>query len=69
TQVAIETPYRNPALLATLVAQLQPTTVLSVSVGLTLASESTRSAPVARWRAEPGSVPADVPAVFAWLAR
>jgi len=69
TQVAIETPYRNPALLAALVAQLQPTTVLSVSVGLTLASESTRSGPVARWRAEPGSVPGDVPAVFAWLAR
>jgi 16S rRNA (cytidine1402-2'-O)-methyltransferase len=69
TQVAIETPYRNPALLAALVAQLQPTTVLSVSVGLTLASESTRSAPVARWRDEPGGIPADVPAVFAWLAR
>jgi len=69
TQVAIETPYRNPALLGALVAQLQPATVLSVSVGLTLASESTRSATVARWRAEPGSVPADVPAVFAWLAR
>jgi len=69
TQVAIETPYRNPALLAALVAQLQPTTALSVSVGLTLASESTRSGPVSRWRAEPGDVPADVPAVFAWLAR
>jgi 16S rRNA (cytidine1402-2'-O)-methyltransferase len=68
TQIAIETPYRNPALLGALVAQLQPTTVLSVSVGLTLASESTRSTTVARWRAEPGSVPADVPAVFAWLA-
>jgi 16S rRNA (cytidine1402-2'-O)-methyltransferase len=69
TQVAIETPYRNPALLAALVATLQPTTVLSVSVGLTLANESTRSAAVGSWRAEPGSVPADVPAVFAWLAR
>jgi 16S rRNA (cytidine1402-2'-O)-methyltransferase len=69
TQVAIETPYRNPALLGALVAQLQPTTVLSISVGLTLVSESTRSAAVARWRAEPGSVPGDVPAVFAWLAR
>ena len=69
TQVAIETPYRNPALLAALVGQLQPTTTLSVSVGLTLASEATRSAPVARWRAEPGRVPGDVPAVFAWLAR
>jgi len=69
TQVAIETPYRNPALLAALLAQLQPTTVLSVSAGLTLASEATRSAVVSRWRAEPGDVPADVPAVFAWLAR
>jgi len=69
TQVAIETPYRNAALLAALVAQLQPTTVLSVSVGLTLASERTRSATVARWRAEPGSVADDVPAVFAWLGR
>jgi len=69
TQVAIETPYRNQALLAALVAQLQPTTVLSVSVGLTLTSESTRSAPVAHWRAEPGSIATDVPAVFAWLAR
>ena len=69
TQVAIETPYRNPALLAALVATLQPTTVLSVSVGLTLAGESTRSRVVARWRANPGSVPADVPAVFSWLAR
>jgi 16S rRNA (cytidine1402-2'-O)-methyltransferase len=69
TQVAIETPYRNPALLAALVATLQPTTVLSVSVGLTLANESTRSAAVGSWRADPGSVAADVPAVFAWLAR
>lgn len=69
TQVAIETPYRNPALLGALIAQLQATTVLSVSVGLTLASESTRSAPVARWRAEPAAVAADVPAVFCWLAR
>ena len=43
TQVMIETPYRNPALLAALVAELQPATQLSVSVGLTLASESTRS--------------------------
>lgn len=69
TQVTIETPYRNPALLAALVAQLQPTTLLSVSIGLTLASESTRCEAVARWRALPGAVPADVPAVFSFLAR
>jgi 16S rRNA (cytidine1402-2'-O)-methyltransferase len=69
TQVMIETPYRNPALLAALVAELQATTMLSVSVGLTLGSESTRSESVARWRTSPGSVPADVPAVFSFLAR
>jgi 16S rRNA (cytidine1402-2'-O)-methyltransferase len=69
TQVTIETPYRNPALLAALVAQLQPTTMLSVSTGLTLTSETTRSDPVSRWRSKPGSVPADVPAVFSFLAR
>jgi 16S rRNA (cytidine1402-2'-O)-methyltransferase len=69
TQVMIETPYRNPALLAALVAELQPTTQLSVSVGLTLASEWTRSDRVARWRTAPSAVPADLPAVFSFLAR
>ena len=69
TQVTIETPYRNAALLAALVAQLQPTTMLSVSIGLTLASETTRSDPVSRWRSVPPAVPADVPAVFSFLAR
>jgi 16S rRNA (cytidine1402-2'-O)-methyltransferase len=69
TQVMIETPYRNPALLAALVAELQPTTQLSVSVGLTLASEWTRSDSVARWRTKPSAVAADVPAVFSYLAR
>ncbi len=69
TQVMIETPYRNPALLAALLAQLQPATMLSVSVGLTLHGESTRSDRVERWRAEPGTLPADIPAVFSFLAR
>ena len=69
TQVTIETPYRNAALLAALVAQLQPSTMLSVSIGLTLASESTRSDPVSRWRSLPTAAPANVPAVFSFLAR
>jgi 16S rRNA (cytidine1402-2'-O)-methyltransferase len=69
TQVMIETPYRNPALLSALMADLQPTTQLSVSVGLTLASESTRSDSVARWRAAPTALAADIPAVFSFLAR
>ena len=69
TQVMIETPYRNPALLAALLANLQPATMLSVSVGLTLAGESTRSDRVERWRAATPALPADVPAVFSFLAR
>lgn len=69
TQVLIETPYRNPALLGALLAHLQATTLLAVSVGLTLASEATRSEPVARWRARPDELPANVPAVFSFLAR
>ncbi len=68
TQVTIETPYRNASLLAALVTQLQPATMLSVSIGLTLASETNRSDPVSRWRSSPGSVPADVPVVFSFLA-
>jgi 16S rRNA (cytidine1402-2'-O)-methyltransferase len=69
TQVMIETPYRNPALLGALIAQLQPATVLAVSVGLTLAGESTRSDSIERWRKGAATIAADVPAVFALLAR
>ena len=69
TQVMIETPYRNQALLDALVASLQARTLLAVSVGLTLASEFTRSETIAGWRAVPAALPADVPAVFSILAR
>ena len=69
TQLAIETPYRNAALLQALLQALQPSTQLSVSVGLTLAGSTTRSAPVSVWRREPRALPDRLPAVFAWLAR
>ena len=69
TQLMIETPYRNEALLQALVAQLNPATELSVSCGLTLASGWTRTARVADWRAAPRAMPKDVPAVFGLLAR
>lgn len=69
TQVLIETPYRNTALRDALLAHLQPTTQLSISVGLTLASGFTRSDSVAAWRQLPTPLPADIPAVFAFLAR
>ena len=67
-QLAIETPYRNPALLAALLATLQPTTRLSVSCGLTLADGWNRSDKVAAWRDRPRPLPTDVPAVFALQA-
>ena len=69
TQLMIETPYRNAALLAALVEYLQPGTWLSVSCGLTLRDGFTRSESVAGWRQRPSSLPPDVPAVFSLLAR
>lgn len=69
TQMVIETPYRNAALLAALLEGLAPATRLSVSAGLTTAAAFTRSAPVADWRQRPTVLPDRVPAVFAFLAR
>lgn len=68
TQLVIETPYRNAALLRGLLQALQPATLLSVSCGLTLAGGWTRSRRVADWKRQPVEMPADVPAVFALLA-
>jgi len=67
TQLMIETPYRNRALLAALLEHLQPGTRLSVSCGLTLAQGFTRSDTVSGWRTAAIAVPDDVPAVFALL--
>lgn len=67
TQIFIETPYRNEALLGALLSTLNQQTRLSVSCGLTLPQEWTRSDSVARWRAAPTAMPKDVPAVFSLL--
>ena len=68
TQLMIETPYRNAALLGAMLAALSPSTRLSVSCGLTLATAWTRSDTVAAWREKPTSMPDKVPAVFCLLA-
>lgn len=68
TQLIIETPYRNPALLAALTAQLKGDTRLSVSCALATPQAHTRSDSVAAWRQAPSPLPADRPAVFALLA-
>jgi 16S rRNA (cytidine1402-2'-O)-methyltransferase len=68
TQLCIETPYRNAALLQALVATLQPGTRLALACGLTLATQQVRSAPVADWRragnAWASALPLDLPTVF-----
>jgi 16S rRNA (cytidine1402-2'-O)-methyltransferase len=68
TQLMIETPYRNGALLSALLASLNAGTQLSVSCGLTLADAFTRSGTVAQWKSKPTQLPADVPVVFSLLA-
>ena len=68
TQLLIETPYRNGAMLEAMLANLQAGTRISVSCGLTAPGAFTRSDTVARWRAQPSALPADRPAVFALLA-
>ena len=67
TQLFIETPYRNAALLQALVQTLQHNTRLAVARGLTLASAHVRSETVKSWRAkaQPGTSDERLPAVFA----
>ena len=65
TQVFIEVPFRNAAMLQTLLAALAPSTRLAVSAGISLPSARARSATVAEWR-QPGWAPDNrTPAVFA----
>ena len=68
TQLMIETPYRNSALLQALLSALKPQTRLSISCGLSVPQGWTRSATVAQWRSSGESLPDKVPAVFALLA-
>lgn len=64
TQLFIETPYRNVALLQALCQTLKPTTRLAVASGLTLADANIRSMAADQWRGleAPGR---NTPAVFA----
>jgi 16S rRNA (cytidine1402-2'-O)-methyltransferase len=68
TQMMIETPYRNAALMQALLRHLQPGTRVSISCALTLEDGWTVSASVARWRERKGTcsreMPPDRPAVF-----
>ena len=64
TQIAIETPYRNEALLKALVQGLQPGTRLAVMVNATLPSAAVNSALVSQWRQSAPALTLAGPAVF-----
>lgn len=69
TQILIETPYRNEALLQALLAALAPTTRLCVAHGLTLADESVTTLEIDQWQRRPMLPLNGTPAVFCLLAR
>jgi len=67
TQIFIETPYRNDALLADLIATCRATTRLAVAADLTSPREWIRMQSVEAWRAKPVTV-GKRPAIFLLLA-
>ena len=67
SQILIETPYRNDALLADLVRELSPDTRLCVAADITLPTQYIRTDSVARWRKAPVTV-GKRPCVFILLA-
>ncbi len=67
TQVFIETPYRNAAMLEAALEVLQPTTRLAISCGLTLADGWSLCRTAAQWKSAKVELPDRVPAVFSLL--
>lgn len=65
SQLFIETPYRNSAVLQALLQTLRPDTRLAVSQGLTLASAGNHSLTVKAWQQRSLALDNDTPAVFA----
>jgi len=63
THIFIETPYRTKKLSAELLDVLNPSTILSVALDLTLPSQQIHRAPVREWRVDSFLI-RDVPAVF-----
>lgn len=72
TQLFIETPYRNGALLEAIVNTCHPNTLVCIATDLTLVSESIRTQTAGKWKAElkAGNAPDfhKKPTVFLFLA-
>ncbi len=71
TQLFIETPYRNTALLDALLETLAPDTRLTVAIDVTGQNESIRTLTAAAWKAIPKAMRTlpKLPTVFAFLAK
>ncbi len=69
TEIFIETPYRNVAMIESLGAVLAGDTRVTVAADLTLAGESVLTLPAAEWRRRDASGYAKRPALFLLLAR
>ena len=67
TEIFIETPYRNDAMLSSLLETCAPATRLCVAADLTRPSETVATKPIADWRRAPPSI-GKRPAVFLLLA-
>ncbi|MEI8156196.1 MAG: SAM-dependent methyltransferase [Burkholderiales bacterium] len=65
TQLFIETPYRNTAMLQALLQTLQHNTRLATASGLTLAQASCHSDVVKHWKNKPWTLENNQPTVFA----
>jgi 16S rRNA (cytidine1402-2'-O)-methyltransferase len=68
TQIFIETPYRNRAMLDTLVASCAPSTLISVAVDLTLPGETIVTRTAADWKKQTTPDLHKRPAIFLLLA-
>ncbi len=68
TQLLIETPYRNQAVMAALLQHLATGTRVSVACGLSLPQGWCRTLTVEKWRRQPPAFDKGLPAVFGFLA-
>ena len=64
TQIFIETPYRNAALLQAMLQTLHGNTRMELSCGLSLGNSVSRSAQVSNWKRDKPVLPLDLPTVF-----
>ena len=69
TQIFIETPYRNDALMADFLAGLSPATLLCIAADLTLPTQTILTQTVAEWRRKTDFIIGKRPCVFLILAQ